>query len=512
MASFINPFYNNDKNKNPVMETGVSGSLYKPGINIGKYLLLGAAALLTTASVMAGEVTPPASVHSATYEAEAVSHVHRSQDLGYLGKNIIVNANVFQKNVSNDYLANESLREQTNNSYPTIGGECQVTVTFSKDGRAPFLGFTEDLYKITAPQNAAQQEILREAVELHEASHCEFNHFANPIMVQGNPELQNKMNYYFSYGSTSGDGVSGIRSTLNETFADTYALIQMMKIHGDNADMQWLFKSLASQREEMTLKNGRKDSLESHSSQFAIEELMRPEVKDIIAHTNNPEELKQLALKISNYSVQKLYNTYSKLGEKAYGLDVINNGMTWALYDALAAEKSNIDPVHNPRGIVNNGEKSFALDCLPELLKEVHAKGVTGADITFDKTGPSFHLNDKKSKIIENVVDDVLTKKLMENNRTLRLNEYHVSQDYHHYISENTPQYLGDYASSDMSVAEFATKVVNIRSNFKTDSMTDSTLASVTEKTSIMNKIAQLRENSFKSASALDNSSALTIK
>jgi hypothetical protein len=486
----------------------ILGYFSKPGSGIGKYVLFGMAAMLTTATVMAGEVTPPASTHSAVYEAEATQHIHHSQDLGYLGHNIAVHANVFQKNVSNDYLAQESLREQTNHSYPTIGGECEVTVTFSQDGRAPFLGFTEDLYKMTAPQTHSQQELLREAVELHEASHCEFNHFATPILVHDNPDLEKKMNYYFSYGFSNENGVSGIKTTLNETFADTYALIQMIKIHGDSADMQWLFKSMASQREEMTLKNGRKDNLESHSSQFAIEELMRPDIKEMIAKTDNPEQLKQLALEISNHSVQKLYHTYDKLGENAYSITVMKNGLEFALYDALVAEKkaSQSDTV---RAIAYNGEHTIAQDLLPELLKRVHAKGVTGDDIHV--TEDRFKLDQKTNQILTDVIDDVVSEKMMANNRQMRLDEFSVVTDYNKYIKNHSKAYVGDYASSDMPVAEFATKVVDIRTNFATNNMmAQNDIDSSNVKTDIVNKIAQMRQNSFSSTAAL--ATTLTVK
>lgn len=493
----------NSKNNKSIL-----GYFSQPGAGIGKHLLLGMAAMLTTATVMAGEVTPPASTHSALYETEATQHIHHSQDLGYLGKNIAVHANVFQKNVSNDYLAQESLREQTNHSYPTIGGECEVTVTFSQDGRAPFLGFTEDLYKMTAPQTQSQQELLREAVELHEASHCEFNHFANPILVHDNPELEKKMNYYFSYGFSNGSGVSGIKTTLNETFADTYALIQMMKIHGDNTDMQWLFKSMASQREEMTLKNGRKDNLESHSSQFAIEELMRPDIKEIINQTDSPEQLKQLALEISNHSVQKLYHTYDKLGERAYGIDVMKNGLTFALCDALVAEKKD-NPNDTVRAITYNGEHTIAQDLLPELLKQVHAKGITSDDIHVAEE--KFKFNQKTNQILTDVIDDVVSNKMLANNRQMRMDEFSAVVDYNKYIKNHSQAYLGDYASSDMSVAEFATKVVDIRTNFATNNIlaqnnTESTIA----KADIINKIAQMRQHSFSPTSTL--ATILTVK
>lgn len=230
-----------------------------------------------------------------------------SQNANYIPNNIVLTLKPLILTLherSEDYTSNTR-----------ADGTCEIIISLDPEGYADYAGSMDkrpDFHHITIPQNKQEAEIMRKIMVLHEASHCEFSNFEEPILVKGMPKLQKSFNYLyrnssFSLSNFSHTGSeqrnSSIYQLLNENFADSYAAIQIIKLYGAKPEVLNMLLRFKVQRHEQSLLFSRTVGLESHDSHFALEEILLPETIQKILTINNANELKLLALEIANNSI-----------------------------------------------------------------------------------------------------------------------------------------------------------------------------------------------------------------
>lgn len=241
------------------------------------------------------------------YQDEMRDVIKISQEKGYLKSNI----NLSIKEALTDSRYNR-LTESENHSNIIDKEKCDVTITLSSKGDTVFMADSENLKAITANQNEEQKKISRHFLLLHEASHCEFSKTKDVFLIKDNPQLQKEVNYYLKHAWGT-DQIDSPYSLLNENFADTYAAVQILKIYGATSDVKKVLNNMLLERQDMDLSYSVGGKVDSHYTHFSLAELLKKENMEDIKNTSKPEELKTLALKISNQGTNTVLATYSDI-------------------------------------------------------------------------------------------------------------------------------------------------------------------------------------------------------
>lgn len=266
---------------------------------------------LTANSPIIANIQKPTDIFMNT----VLSELKLSQNKNYVPNNIVVTLKPLELKIherSEDYTANTR-----------ADGKCEIIISLNSEGYVDYAGSMEnrlEFHHITIPQNQQEAEIMRQIMVLHEASHCEFSNFQEPLLVKGMPQLQKNLNYLYKNSSFSQSKFShneqeqknsSIYQLLNENFADTYAAIQIIKLHGAKPQVLNMLLRFKVQRHEQSLLFSRSYGLESHDSHFALEEILEPDNIQKILNTDDAQELKIIALEIANNSIGKVLVNHS---------------------------------------------------------------------------------------------------------------------------------------------------------------------------------------------------------
>jgi hypothetical protein len=229
--------------------------------------------------------------------------------------------------------------EAANNMIQRADGSCDVNIGLSKDGHVVSVGEHENVKALARPQNLQQINYNNEFITLHESSHCEYQTISEPILVKNNPEIQKNVNYFYKHGFNSFQSLD-LYNAVSENFADTYAAIQMIKMHGTNPDLLRVLKAKEFERHDLALVAESKDSVRSHYTSFSLSKVLDETTLLKIKNIDNPIELKQLALEIANSGVQKMIMTNDKgLGE-AFTKENITTGVVAAVFSIANQQHS----------------------------------------------------------------------------------------------------------------------------------------------------------------------------
>lgn len=453
----------------------------------GKFLLLGLTILSLAGPVLAQDKENNGNMQPGSFQHEVAEVQAKSENAGYVGHNIHISTHIMHENVGNNYEKIQDLGETTNNSITRDSGECDVNITYSQDGRSAFLGYTDEMQKLSSPQTEAQLKLNREMVLLHEMSHCEFAKIHNPLLVDGNPQLQKKINYFLKYNDGSRNSEAGKASslvtTLNENFADTYAVIQMIKIHGMTPDMTRMVHSMAAQRQEKTLLQGEVDFVEAHATENAMKDILQPSTLEKIQNTQNPDNLKQIALEIANHSVGKLYATYFDIASQNLTLNSFENGVQSIVLERIAqpylhTQKAQTSTQH-PYDTINT---SFAVKVSDAVMAKIDLNQITITPKQIKQDGIEF--NQDQIRLVYNVIQNVVKEDLLSD--TLQMRQ--ANREYMSYIQKNFQADSTDYLNSKNTPIEVAEKVFAVQDKYIMQE------GSATQKSSLMSRINQNRE------------------
>lgn len=452
----------------------------------GKFLLLGLTVLSLAGPALAQDNQFEHSLPG-TFQNEVAEVQATSVNAGYVGNNIHIATHILHENVGSNYEKIQDLSETTNNSLTHDNGVCDVNITYSQDGRSAFLGYTDEMAKLSSPQTEAQLKLNREVVLLHEMSHCEFAKIHNPLLVDGNAQLQEQVNYFFKYNASFNSdergSASSMISTLNENFADTYAIIQMIKIHGLTPDMTQLIHSMGAQRAERTLTQGEDDVVEAHATQNAIKEILEPATLTKIQATNDPEALKHIALEIANHSVGKMYSTYHDITQNTHSLSSFEDGALSMILNRIAQHYTqSAGPQTSVQHPFDDANSSFAVKVSDMVMAKLNLKDLNITASQINSKGIDFTLeqNNKIYYLIQDVVSDDL--------RPEALQMRQVDRDFNAYINKSFSPVQADYLNSKNTQVEVAEKIFAVQDNYISQEGTAS------QKASLLARINQQRE------------------
>lgn len=235
---------------------------------------------------------------------QTISHLEKHK---FISENFLHHVHIMEDDSS-------KLIDSRNIQNRNLKGECVIDVTYGATGKAIDLSGNRKLPKLATLNNEAQVKLLRQFILLHEANHCEFTNISQPFLVEGNPELEKGVNSLLK-NSRDLRGIGGIYDLLNETFADTYALLQMIQMHGITPDMQDFLVYVESLRKDNFLRMAINNQVEAHSTHFGIEEVLTPGVLEKAQKNVSSTDLKHLALEIANRGMLKslTYDTNTSL-------------------------------------------------------------------------------------------------------------------------------------------------------------------------------------------------------
>lgn len=226
---------------------------------------------------------------------------------------------------------------------------CEVTIGFNHDGNIETLSMNYEFAELTKLVNPKQVSILRDIVLLHEMSHCQFYNVKNQIKI---PEKSDQFNETFNYIVKSlgeryykaGNGFEteapNYYKTLNETYADTSAIIILLKKYEtkenlskgeiNNTDLVDVINSFKTQREisalETRLQNVKKHNIlfDVHNTYHTFELLLTKDNLKKINEIKSPEELQDFALNIANKATFETFLNTPKVFQKTFSNNAIN--------------------------------------------------------------------------------------------------------------------------------------------------------------------------------------------
>lgn len=257
---------------------------------------------------------------------------------------------------------------------------CIVSITTGKNGEKLYAGTLDNYDKfadIMASENSKQNDLQLEYLTLHEASHCQFRTIDSPFIIKGNDALSQKISYIFNLASTTykpsildskiGNSFESVYRMLDESFADTYALIHMMKKHGSDQDLQKVMIKIHAQRKELGIYHNNGDKFIAHDTHHAIGNLLKPEMLDKINSINSQAEIQQLALEIANDNIaQVLVNNNFQSG-----LDLTHvYGAVTDVFGVMVNSKYNSDGDISLISSAYNSDNSIAYKLADILFKD----------------------------------------------------------------------------------------------------------------------------------------------
>ena len=165
---------------------------------------------------------------------------------------------------------------------------CKVNIGFNKNGDVETLSMNKEFAELTKLLNPKQLSIERELVLLHEMSHCQFYEVKDQIEIPGQSKKFNEtFNYivkslgdrYYKAGNGFDTEAPNYHKTLNETYADTSAMIILLKKYEtkenlakgeiNNPDLVDVINSFKTQRESSALEY-RLQNVKKHNILFDV--------------------------------------------------------------------------------------------------------------------------------------------------------------------------------------------------------------------------------------------------
>lgn len=154
--------------------------------------------------------------------------------------------------------------------------------------------------------NDADGQLYNEMVVRHEIAHCRFADYAAPL----NLSADKKLNSFLNEVVRDSAPVTGESATqmINESFADSLAMIQMMVKYGvDDPAVNSLFNKVHSNRESTALKveSSGMSSMDQHDAHHGVKLLLTQEYKDKIRQIapGDAKAMESLALDVGNKAV-----------------------------------------------------------------------------------------------------------------------------------------------------------------------------------------------------------------
>lgn len=226
---------------------------------------------------------------------------------------------------------------------------CKVNIGFNKNGDVETLSMNKEFAELTKLVNPKQLSIERELVLLHEMSHCQFYEVKDQIEIPGQSKKFNEtFNYivkslgdrYYKAGNGFETEAPNYHKTLNETYADTSAMIILLKkyetkenlFNGEikNSDLIDVINSFKTQREisalETRLQNVKKHNIlfDVHNTYHTFELLLTKDNLKKINEIKSPEELQDFALNIANKATFETFLNTPKVFQKTFSNNAIN--------------------------------------------------------------------------------------------------------------------------------------------------------------------------------------------
>jgi hypothetical protein len=304
-----------------------------------KFLLVGALAFVSQSNALAQNNDNTQSVQQLETISTSINKIIDNQfEKGYLTERADVKINVVkpieyvqfdadpEKNKPEVKVETTDLSE---NHFHRKDGTCKIALSFDEKGGIPYLGLDDELKNITALKNENQKEYMRQFIALHEHFHCEFSNIQNPIQVKEkswffNNKINKTLKDITPVITGWGDNYSSYMDTLNESFADVSAKMALIKQHGiENKDLMYVLKVVETQRHDNYLER----SVDTHFTNFALEELKKPENLKRVQEVNGGSEFKNLALELANTGTEKLLLDKEDLATGMFSKDAYKNSL-----------------------------------------------------------------------------------------------------------------------------------------------------------------------------------------
>lgn len=215
------------------------------------------------------------------------------------------------------------------NHFHREGGTCKVALSFDEKGGVPYLGMDDELKNMTSLKNEDQKEYMRQFIALHEHFHCEFSNIQKPIQFKDKSWFfNNKINKTLKDVTPMitgwGPNYSSYMDTLNESFADVSAKMALMKQYGtENKDLMYVLKVIETQRHDNYLER----STDTHFTNFALEELKKPENLKRVQDVNSGSDFRNLALEFANTGAEKLLLDKEDLAKGMFSPEAFKNSL-----------------------------------------------------------------------------------------------------------------------------------------------------------------------------------------
>ena len=277
--------------------------------------------------------------------------------------------------------------------------KCSITLTFSKLGQNVYAGHSKELKEITKIQNDEERQLSNNFYLYHEINHCNFSNKKEIFLIDGQPELQKKVNYYFMNmsGSHLNDSLTEI---MHENFADTMAAIQLIKTHGYNQATSSLLNKIAIERYETGFNYiNSENRIESHNTYLSLKEILKTENIDFIIKESDNNKLELFAQKIANKSVYTLANTYIEQFDSLFDYSNFKESMFKSVHYNLMLENKGISSQTN--GFFQSIAKSENIT-LNKNIKDYNMEDLTKIRVA------SFQLLDKNMSKEQSKIDETL--------------------------------------------------------------------------------------------------------
>jgi hypothetical protein len=432
-----------------------------------KFMMMGLAAITISNAVMA---QPNVDTTSLSYTQQIEYVIKNSTEKGMLTKNMTVRVHQLGDNADkpSDYYM--SLKAD---------GDCEVNVSVDKHGDFDYFGSKENIKEfkdLVHPSTQQESQLYKELITLHEASHCEFSKIEKPFIIKGNSELQEKVN--FTYTNSGGyyvveNGVNKVytcvHQILNETFADTYGAMQLIKSHGATPDVLNTLSKFDLQRHEQGFITRAKMGVEEHDTHFSLAELLKPENIERVVKSNNPQELKQMALELSNASLGNLLVNTTMA--KPLSTDTITSGVI----NIISAMKSQEESLQKGNTQETTGfnqfttaENSLIFKIATGVIKEIKDNKIAGYN--------SASAEDKPEILFNHVID------IVDSPNQIIVN---TSIEFRDYIKANFQKQDLEVVNSTTSKEQIAEKLSTIKNEF------------INKKSDTLSMMQKLRSNAF---------------
>lgn len=242
--------------------------------------------------------------------------------------------------------------EESNHFYAEAehqDNSCEVNIGYNKNGDVETLSMNDEFAQLTKLVDPKQLSMEREIVLLHEMSHCQFYKVNNQIQIPNkDKEFNNTFNYivkslgdrYYKAGNGFETEAPNYYKTLNETYADTSALIILIKKYEskdnlakgeiNNPDLVAVINSFETQRKASALDyrlrnvNTHNILFDSHNTSKTFDYLLTSDNIKKLNNIESPENLQKFALEIANQSTFDTFLSTPKIFQKTFANNAID--------------------------------------------------------------------------------------------------------------------------------------------------------------------------------------------